>query len=355
MKKRILVAPLDWGLGHATRCVPIVRALLARGANVVLASNGGAFDLLHREFPDLSIERLPAYSIRYRRENMFWNMGVQLPHILRTVWREHAALQRLIEQHQIDAVISDSRFGCFSSKVPCVFLTHQLNIHVPNFILKKLVDWVNYQIINRFTVCWIPDVEGEQNLAGKLASSKAKIQTRHIGVLSRMRKLDVPQRFDAIVVLSGPEPQRTYLEQKILVQAKKLTQRFLLVQGKTDRREELQLFENVKVVSFLTSEQLNEAIAESGCVICRSGYSSVMDLAVLGKQAVLIPTPGQTEQEYLAERFFKQGIFYAQPQSALDLRQALQALPGFGGLDANFYEAAKVQLETVIDEFLEVL
>jgi len=353
MKKRILVAPLDWGLGHATRCIPIIRALLAQGAEVVLASNGGAYDLLRREFPNLLMERLPAYNIRYKGEHMFWNMARQLPHIARTVWREHQALQNIIAKHDVQAVISDNRFGCFSKKVPSIFVTHQLNVKVPNLILKKLVDFVNYQIICQYDVCWLPDVAGMHSLAGELTNSKFDLKIQHLGVLSRMRPLAVPAQYEAIAVLSGPEPQRTFLERKILAQAQKLPQQFLIVQGKTDHFFEKNIAENIKMVSFLTGNSLNEAIAKAGCVICRSGYSSVMDLARLGKRAILIPTPGQTEQEYLAQRFFQRGIFYTQKQSEMDLRKALQMVQAFSGLNADFYNEKRDCLDEVVANFLQ--
>jgi len=355
MKKRILIAPLDWGLGHATRCIPIVRALLAQGAEVVLASNGGAYDLLRREFPHLPIKRLPAYNIRYASENMFWNMAGQLPRIGRTVWREHQVVQNIIADHDIRAVISDNRFGCFSKKVPGVLLSHQLNIQIPNYILKKIVDCVICKIIHQFDECWIPDATGANSLAGKLAEAKCEFKIRYLGSLSRMRPLAVPKKYDAIAVLSGPEPQRTHLEQKILTQVRALPQRFLIVQGKTASFFEKDITENIKMVSFLTGDALNEAIAAAGCVICRSGYSSVMDLAALGQRAILIPTPGQTEQEYLAQRFFERGVFFTQQQSELDLRQALQAVQGFSGLDARFFNEKRNQLEEVVANFLRSL
>ncbi|MBK7872558.1 MAG: hypothetical protein IPJ74_18690 [Saprospiraceae bacterium] len=136
MKKRILVAPLDWGLGHATRCIPIVQELLDQDAEVLLATNGGAFELLRKEFPTLIVEKLPAYNIRYANGNMYWNVGIQLPKIIKAIVSEYYTLKKLIHQYQIDAIISDNRYGCFSKKVKCIFITHQINILIPNFFLK---------------------------------------------------------------------------------------------------------------------------------------------------------------------------------------------------------------------------
>ncbi len=355
MSKRILVAPLDWGLGHAARCIPIVYELLAQGAEVVLASNGRAYALLKQEFPMLMIEKLPAYDIRYATDNMFWNIGTQLPKIGRAIWKEHQVLEKMIRRHRIDAVISDNRYGCFSPLIKSIFVTHQLQILIPNIILQKAVNFFNRQFINRFDECWIPDIAGGESLGGKLSELPAAINGQYIGILSRMQPLPATKTQDVIVVLSGPEPQRTRLEQLILQQVRNLPQQFLIVQGKTGLYADAQVAENIRVVSFLTSEALNQVIVSSKCVVCRAGYSSVMDLAVLGKKAVLIPTPGQTEQEYLAERFLRKGIFYSQPQSAFRLQDALDKAQQFRGLEAKVYQHSRLQLRAIIGNFLERL
>lgn len=353
MAKRILVAPLDWGLGHATRCIPIVQELLEQGAEVILASNGRAFELLKKEFPEIPIEKLPAYDIWYRSGNMFWNIGLQLPKIAIAIWQEHRVLKTLIAKHRIDAIISDNRYGCFSRNVKSVFVTHQLNILIPNFILQKLVNRINHQFIRRFDECWIPDVEDTNNLGGELTKFSTEISAKFLGVLSRMNSLDLPKKYDAIIVLSGPEPQRTHLEKLILAQAKFLPYQFLLVQGKTEIYREVRAAANIRVVTFLTGDALNRAMAAADVVICRSGYSSIMDLAILGKKAILIPTPGQTEQEYLAKRFSENGIFFYKKQTELNLSEALEKVQQCPGLENETYIASQQGLKKIIQDFLK--
>lgn len=353
MAKRILVAPLDWGLGHATRCIPIVQELLEQGAEVILASNGRAFELLKKEFPEIPIEKLPAYDIWYRSGNMFWNIGLQLPKIAIAIWQEHRVLKTLIAKHRIDAVISDNRYGCFSRNVKSVFVTHQLNILIPNFLLQKMVNRINRQLIRRFDECWIPDINGTDNLSGDLTKSSTAIPTKFIGVLSRMKLLNVPKKYDVAIVLSGPEPQRTLLEELIVAQAKSLPFQFLVVQGKTEVFLEFQAAQNIHIISFLTGEALNQVLAVAGIVICRSGYSSVMDLAMLGKKAIFVPTPGQTEQEYLAKRFFEKGIFFYQKQRELNLSEALEKVQQFSGLNNETYIISQQVLKKIIQDFSE--
>ncbi len=373
MLKRVLVAPLNWGLGHATRSIPVIQELLQQGAEVVLASDGRAYQLLQQEFPNMLLEKMPAYNIQYPTHNMLWNMLLQLPKMLVSIWREHWHLQKLVEKHHITHVISDSRFGCFSRKAKTTFITHQMNIRLPNLLGQGLVRLANRSFINCFDTCWIPDIAGDKNLAGALAHPALFSKAKYIGILSRMQAMQAPKKYDALVVLSGPEPQRTRLEEMILQQIAVLPGDFLVVQGKPEagenkgiwewgnRRiggwedkeiEELGNWGRVEVVSFLDGTNLNEAMAASEMVICRSGYSTIMDLAVLGKKAVFIPTPGQTEQEYLAERLLNQGFFYYQKQTDLNVAAALEKGKDFSGFSPPDYQHSSTMLQTAVHDFL---
>jgi hypothetical protein len=219
-----------------------------------------------------------------------------------------------------------------------VFLTHQVNIKTPYHALTWVVNTFNHYLIQRFSACWIPDMAGEINLSGKLSRPVFKGIYRYIGALSRMKSFDQEKKYDAIAVLSGPEPQRTYLEQVIIRQASALPYGFLIVQGKTERKERFFLQKNIEVASFLTTAELNEAMLASRIFIGRSGYSTLMDLAKLGMKAVLIPTPGQTEQEYLAEKCRQGGVFFIQRQRDLDLKKAMEFADAYPGLQGSFFD-----------------
>ena len=335
--KRILVAPLNWGLGHATRCIPMIRELQRQHAEVILASDGRALDLLKTEFPDLVARELPGYNITYHSDNMVRNIAWQLPKISRAVWKEYHFTQKLIARYRLDRIISDNPYGCYSSKIPCVFLTHQLNIKTPYPATNGMINFFNHLFIRQFDACWVPDVAGEPNLSGELSHGVFEKKIHFTGALSRMFFFETVKKYDVIAVLSGPEPQRTFLEQLIIDQAGKLPQRFLIVQGKTERKERFFIAENVEVVSFLTSEELNEAILASKIFIGRSGYSTIMDLAKLQKQAIFIPTPGQMEQEYLAGKMTGEHLFLVQEQRALDLNKAIQEVNRYSGFTSDFF------------------
>ena len=381
-KKTIIVAPLNWGLGHATRCIPIIVALEQAGATVILASDGGALDLLRREFPHLRSLELPAYNIQYPFRSMVISMFFQGHKILRGCILEYFYLKKLLKMENIDVVISDNRFGFFNRRVKSIFMTHQVQILMPIRFLQPFVNAVNHFFIRRFDTLWIPDVPENPNLAGALAhgffvEKLSKILTiKYLGALSRMKYFETEIKYCAIIVLSGPEPQRTILEEKILIQLGKLIAsnnsfseknkketpqyftQFCLVRGVSDKKIDVQNIENINKIeihNILTSKELNQKIMESDAVICRSGYSSLMDLVALQKRAILIPTIGQTEQEYLAAELARQNRFICQEQDALDLERALSELPKTQGFTDFLQEDADKNetLHQVIRELLE--
>jgi len=169
IKKRILIAPLNWGLGHASRCIPIVRCLLERGIEPVLASDGMALLLLQKEFPQLKIYSLPSYDIVYKSSNMLWNMAPQMPKIIRAIYREQKTVEQIVRKENIALIISDNRYGCRTNSTQNILMTHQINIKIPSLILERFVAWTNHHFIRRFDECWVPDFADEPTLAGTLS------------------------------------------------------------------------------------------------------------------------------------------------------------------------------------------
>ncbi|MEM0994069.1 MAG: glycosyltransferase [Bacteroidota bacterium] len=330
--KTILLCILNWGLGHATRCVPLIQQWQAAGHQVILASDGRALKLLEIEFPDLVVLPLPAHNIRYGARFFEWSIFLQLPKIAWITIAEHFRVRKLVRKYEVDEVIADNRYGCFHPKRQSIFITHQLNIIIPNKILQSLARWVNNTWIRTFfQECWIPDRAGTPNLSGILSHDTNLKNIQFIGLLSRMQALDIPKKYDWVAVLSGPEPQRTLLEQLILQQAQRINTDFkaAIVGGKSEENQQLTVSEKITYYAFLSSQTLNELMCAAKVVICRSGYSTLMDLAATKSQAILIPTPKQTEQEYLAQHFLEQGIFFSQSQSEFDLEVALSTYPAY--------------------------
>ena len=308
-KKRILVAPLNWGLGHATRCIPIIKALVIHGFEPVIASDGESLTLLQKEFPSLFSIELPSYNITYSKNEKYFKLKLlkDSPKLLKAIKAEKKALKYIVEAHGISGIISDNRLGVYNKKVPSVFITHQLNV------LSGSTTWfstkINEKFIKKFDACWVPDVEGDINLSGKLGHSDVfEIPTTYIGPLSRLEKKKLKIENNVMVLLSGPEPQRSLLEEKLLLELKNYSGKVVFVKGVMEKEQTIQIMGHITVYNFMTSNLLEKTINESALVISRSGYTTVMDLAKLNKKAFFIPTPGQFEQEYLAKRFTELGL-----------------------------------------------
>jgi UDP-N-acetylglucosamine transferase subunit ALG13 len=337
-RPRILVTPLNWGLGHATRCIPMIR-VLEQTATVMLASDGEALDLLRAEFPHLPAFELPAYKVRYGPGNLIWNVAKQTPRILYAIVAEYQATQQLVRTHQIDGILSDNRYGCRSPKANSVIMTHQLHLNIPNRIVKKGTDKLLQQIMAPFDAIWIPDVESTPNLSGGIShGTPVHPVTRFTGILTRMKAAPAPKQYDVAVVLSGPEPQRSILEQKLMDEALNLPLKFLFVRGKTNLQQQYKPADHITVTSYLTSTALNDVMNASDYIVCRSGYSTLMDLAAIGKKAILIPTPGQPEQEDLAAELAAQGMFVAQQQDHINLKEGLEVINQTTGIPPGMFQ-----------------
>jgi len=230
---------------------------------------------------------------------------MQSPHILLTIDEEQEAISKFAKEWSANTIISDNRLGCHTPETTNIYITHQLHIPHSNFVLAGIATRLHKKYIHDFDECWIPDGE-DRGLTGKMTKGSLKIPRHFIGVQSRIERLDLPKLYDYVAVLSGPEPQRTKLEDAI-VRAFNDRQdlKLCLVRGTSLHKSEVVPNHNIKVYELLHSQQLNEVLCSADQVICRSGYTSIMDLVQIKKGAILIPTPGQYEQEYLAEMLSK--------------------------------------------------
>lgn len=326
------MAPLDWGLGHATRCIPLIRAFQQQGCEVVLAADGAVAALLAGEFPNIRIVPLQGYGIRYSKgSSLVGSMLRQLPGILRSMNYEHQWLNKFLQQEQFDLIISDNRPGFWNKQVACIYITHQLLIHSgKGKWINRLLQRQHSRYMKHFTTVWVPDEAGKENLAGELSHpSKPIIHPTYIGLVSRLQPTTVTQQYELMVLLSGPEPQRTVLESNLLEQLQAFNGTVLFVRGLPNNTTTLVTPSNITVHNHLPAHQLQEAIASAKLIICRSGYTTLMDLTRLQKKAILIPTPGQPEQEYLAAYMQEQSIFPFLSQQEFALANALSIAASF--------------------------
>jgi uncharacterized protein (TIGR00661 family) len=336
--KRILITPLDWGLGHATRCIPLIKELQRRNCVIFIATSGRAYELLKKEFfLSIRIFEIDGYDPEYPDgDGMVFKMATQMGKFLRTIRKEQDQVEKIVERNAIDLVISDNRYGCYSTKVPSVIITHQLNIQMPPFWkwIEARVNKKNHEYINKFAECWVP--APEDSFIPSLTQNNNGLRVRNIGYLSRFQKQTLDKKYDICAICSGPEPQRSNLDYILTSAFKKSPLQTLLVCGKTEiLGKYYKKDQRFSIANSLTTEDLNEVIEQSDIIIARPGYSTVMDLAKLGKRAIFIPTPGQTEQQVLAEELMKRGIAYYMNQDDFDLETALKESQKFTGF-ANF-------------------
>lgn len=341
--KKVLICPLNWGLGHASRDVEIIHHLIEKGFEVIIGADKASLLFLQEHFPKSKSVVIPSNTISYpARSAMAFKMLILSPKLLWGIFKEHQLLKKIIKQYQVEIVISDNRYGLWNKMVHSIFITHQLWIKSPKKLrfTESFINKINHWFINKYDECWVPDFVGEDNLAGELSHPDKKPQNlKYIGILSRFKpeiletltdsentnRSLTENSFDILAILSGPEPQRTLFENKLLGELSKTNYKALIVQGKLAEASKPN-HKNSRFVNHLATKNLNDLIKKTPIIICRSGYSSIMDLVTLNKSAILVPTPGQTEQEYLAIVLSNKNWFYSVSQNKLMLEKAIEQL-----------------------------
>ena len=311
---KILIAPLNWGLGHATRCIPFIRQYLEQGDEVVLGGDGESLLLLQRHFPQLRVIQLPSLELRYAANDQQRGFYLRaIPALLRFTIADHYYLRQQLAIEHFDLIISDNRFGLFTRQTRCVYITHQLYVRLPRRlrIFQPLARALHACVFKRYHEVWVPDFANSENsLAGELCHGGCfDTYVKYIGPLSRFASSEGTQKelrrnseYSVVAILSGLEPQRSIFEQAILERYANTPDKVLIVRGKVAEAQTIISRNNITMVASLSDQALLEAMEQATTIIARSGYSTIMDLAVLGllHKAELHPTPGQSEQEYLA-------------------------------------------------------
>lgn len=317
MGRSIIYGVLNWGLGHATRSSLIIRALEKEGFEPIIASDGAAGEWLQQEFPHLAYRSLRPYGIHYSRYSWQWpSLLMQLPKVAMAASAERQLLQVWAEELKPVGIISDNRLGFSHPDIPSVYLSHQLQPRAG--FLSPIAARLHRYYHSKYQEIWVPDND-ELKLSGKLSVSD---KARRIGLLSALER-EASESEGVLIILSGPEPQRSLLENKILDQAQDLPPNSILIRG-TNNAMERPIHSNLRIFNRLGSREISKLLAKADLVISRSGYSSIMDYFYLGKKAVFIPTPGQSEQIYLARRHGNGPHFLTVKQRRLNLKAILE-------------------------------
>lgn len=323
----VLIAPLNWGLGHATRCIPVIRFYLENHCKVFIASDGLALSLLKKEFPEIAFFELASYKASYPTANIVVNVTLQSPFILHAYFTEKKQIGRIVKENNIHLIISDNRFGVFSSDAFNVIMSHQLHLRTKARWAGIFSNALNHLAMRMFDEIWVPDFEGDKNLSGELSHPPIDGSIHYLGPISRIQPKGLKtEKGKILILLSGPEPQRTYLEKEIVKQAAGLNEKFIVLQGLTNGKHSFRQTGNITVFPFLFGEELREMLESAEIIITRSGYTTVMDLYSLGKKAVMIPTPGQSEQVFLAEHLKSLPNFIFAEQKKFSLSELINEI-----------------------------
>jgi uncharacterized protein (TIGR00661 family) len=318
-----LYCVLDWGLGHASRSVPIIRSLLGQYKEIILASDGNSSKLLQKEFPKLETIALPEYDITYKHESIALNLLSQSFKLLRVIKKENKRVSDIVKNKQITHIISDNRFGCYHDTCENILISHQIRLLHSNRFIQASATRLNKKLISKFDQCWVPDYETTPNLSGLMSHNiSLDIPVKYIGPQSRFAEIPTNSeyKFTVLAILSGPEPQRTYLENKVSNCLLNTEGRHIIVRGiESEEHQE----NNIKFLGIQDVKELTSLIQQSKYLISRSGYSSLMDYNAMKRKAILIPTPGQTEQEYLAKEQIEYGHHLVLNQDNLDLSRII--------------------------------
>ncbi|RYZ55040.1 MAG: glycosyl transferase family 28 [Sphingobacteriales bacterium] len=359
-QRRILIAPLDWGLGHTTRCIPVIAELQRSGCVVLFAGNEWQCAFIEESLPGIETCSLDGYEIRYGNSAFLtaFALILQIPGILRTIKREHAWLTALVRKKHIDGIISDNRYGLHHPEIQSVIMTHQLQIRsgwggLTDTVLRKL----HYRLLRRFQSCWVVDLPQAPGLAGTLSHPEDRPGNEvYIGTLSRFgvsQKVAVGS--EIVILLSGPEPQRTMLSDLLWEQVKHYHGNVIFIEGRYDAPDRESSLPNLRHMKIVSGRELEPILQQAALVISRSGYSTVMDLVAMRKRAILLPTPGQTEQEYLGRYLMDRKIFYSASQNEFILSKALISAELFYASASGFNIPGPGVLREIIEDWTSKL
>lgn len=355
---KVFYAVLDMGLGHATRGLPIIREFVNRKWQVCIGSSGRSQAFLKKELPEVRFVQIPGYGISYSQGRFLLpKLASQIPKLLYRISKEHRICRRIVEEFPPDLIISDHCYGMYHPQVPSYFLSHQIYFALPRNLnmFSNLVSRFNFAYHKRYQQILIPDLpEGEGGLlSGELSrlpdgSSKYEF----IGILSSVKRQEMIEGVDLLVSISGPEPQRSVFEKIVMEQIPELPGKKIVMLGKSEENKMVVDERNLKVYTHLPRREMETIFNKAALIITRPGYSTLMELAELGKKALLVPTPGQTEQKYLAGLMLKKKWFHFVDQDRIDLIKEIGIAKSFSGPDMP--GSTQKTVARLFDELLKI-
>jgi UDP:flavonoid glycosyltransferase YjiC (YdhE family) len=292
--KKIAYSCLNWGMGHLTRSISILKEL-SKDNDIYFFGNQAQLDFLEDEGINIKLHIFPEYRLNFSGKSFLAEMIFQSPRMIQDIQIEKKNLSEIHQKEQFDLTISDNRFGFRINEIRSIILTHQLKIKSPFF--EKQGSKLNQIYLNKFDEIWVPD-DAESTLSGDLSKTPMDKPICFLGNISDLHYQEEQKEFDYFIIGSGPEPYRTQLIEKLLNHFK-ASDKKIVITG-MDILPDLKK-DNFVLVKNMNRKEINDHINKSTKVITRAGYTSLMDLECTKCEAILIPTKNQYEQEYLAE------------------------------------------------------
>ena len=323
-KGKILVAVLNWGLGHATRSIPLIQELQHFDFQPIIGSDGKALDFLREEFPDIKYFELTSLQFSYSKnsalnqiyllsQSIIWNNQLK---------NDKFQIEKIHQQENLFGIISDSRPYCYHENIPSIYLTHQLQVKSGAF--SGIATAAHRRLIKQFDECWVPDFEQPNAFCGEMSQWRnAPLTIRHIGILSDLHNQQTNQKYDYAGIISGAEPERTKLVQQLIESFSHLEGKKIIIAGSKETNDRL-ISTDFEIKGLVNRAEVQHIINSANKIVARGGYSTVMDLLHLRQSALLIPTPGQTEQLYITQHLKRLKFFDVVSQDKLSVERILQ-------------------------------
>ena len=335
---KVLFGVCSWGLGHATRDLPLIKGIIQAGHEASIVARGRSLNLLKEELGNsCRYLEIPDYSSPYSKKDFSVAKFLSyFPVYMNQVIKEHERIKKLVKREGYERIVSDNRFGIHITEIPSYFISHQLRFLAPGRVklFEMATEGFNYSFFkNSFSKFLVPDFK-KDSLSGDLSHNLKYFKERqvdYLGILSDLRKKEVSQDIDYFISISGPEPQRTIFEHKVLEQAPRLKGRVVVALGAPDAPGE-KGNGDLRIFGYLNRREQEDVMNRAKLVITRPGYSTLMELVALEKKALFVPTPGQTEQVYLAKYHSKQGNFYSVDQNSLNLARDVEKAERYQGI-----------------------
>lgn len=361
-KPLVVLSMLNWGFGHLTRCFPIIRSLIELKKQLLIVCTPAQQEVLARSFDGLIFFNAADDTPRYgkTKATTLLRLSLQAPFQLMKVKRDNKLLERLSQEYDIELIISDNKYGFYHSRIPSVILTHQLNIQTG---LGKWADAVanriNRKLLSRFREVWVVDGVGKNSLAGSLSAASDNIDARvkWIGTLNRLQIRAQKGSEKLLIILSGPEPQRTILEELIVHQLPVNHRHITLIRGtkKNFSQQALQKLTSLQFTNWIDLAglaEIEQLLSQTEWVLGRAGYTSLMEWVTGGWKSIVIPTPGQAEQEYLGYYLMQRGWVFSVEQNNFDLQDSIKKAAAFSYSEMRPAAADKNEIKALIASLL---